>query len=69
MTSEPRKTGAVRRELCETNAMLRFLLKSIDLFNDDNEAPMCPEGCEACVGDCVRCWIDAAFKEVRREEA
>ena len=67
--AEPKKNGALRRELRETNNVLVFLLESIDRFNDDNEAPMCPEGREACTGNCMQCWYGAASGKVHREEA
>lgn len=65
-TAEPKKNGALRRELRETDDVLIFLLASIDRFNDDNEAPMCPEDRKACVGDCTQCWYGAAVDHARR---
>ncbi len=67
MNSEPKKAAALRKELAETSDMLLWLLGRIDRFNDDNEAPMCPEDRKACVGDCTQCWYGAAVDHARRQ--
>lgn len=63
--AEPKKNGALRRELKETNDVLDFLLASIGRFNDDNESPLCPEGRKYCTGNCTTCWYGAAVDHVR----
>lgn len=69
MNSEPKKSGALRRELDETNNLLLWLLKRIDEHNDDNESPLCPSGNEACRGNCRGCWYSAALDGVRNGQA